>query len=911
MILFLLFSGQGSAKTITVDDDGNADHILIQDAIDASEDGDIIHILRGTYTENLKITKSLFMYGIGSDGTIIQPPTETTGILLMAEDVQITGLSIIGTGENGDYAGIRVNYDDFRLEDLVISNCSYGIVVYGASGDINRVECHNNSQHGINIRESVNVEVIESLCEFNGMAGIRADQGTFDSLIQGNYLYNNHYGMDVSGNNITIQWNECANNSDNIYLGERSNEIRVEDNACRGGNRGIVSFGTGNSIDGNDCSYLEQCISLRSGSASSVIANNTLTMSQLGISVSGRDHRINDNIITSNHMGIDLVNANFSHILKNVVSFHEIGIQMDISHNNLVEINEVKESSSCGFKLLSSNFNDIRNNSIYGNEEHGIRINGANNNSLVGNRIQDNRIGILLERSSSRNLILHNVISGNSKNGINAISNDGIVVNATLNNWGHSSGPHNIQSNPSGSGDKVTDLVIFIPWLISGTNESCTSNVSGVVVDIYNEPLSLVIVTLRYLNIEDIAVTDSNGEFEFTNVPNINTKTNLSIYEGAYHDHVTDLLLDEDVELKIILQQRQPYMFFRGISPTNNSYVRGIVTLDGSIRHYKDLPVKVQMKINGGEWIVIANDTSWSYELDTTPYPNDVLILSFRIDDGYHISDPQNLSLLITNKYSSDDGMFDTIFYIQLLSLAFIIAIISAFVVKANGLINSSINANQEQKPRPKKPGSFGSWGKEDEHRTGIMQRIDRLHDRKLEVSESDDEEQSELSTRLTEEDSHDLDELLALKLENQQQDLSTDQDLEKDNVGYHDTDHDGYQDSNYNGYHDTDHNGYQDTNYEGRQDTDYDAYHDTEPSQEPEVSSDMAYSPETEEAENQDTYDSDFRRKIGKDVVSIASLHDRIEIDSTGHRLLTDPANKVRGDDVDRDTFRPPEIKK
>jgi len=48
---------------------------------------------------------------------------------------------------------------------------------------------------------------------------------------------------------------------------------------------------------------------------------------------------------------------------------------------------------------------------------------------------------------------------------VNASDIDLAHIDATLNWWGHSSGPYHSSKNPSGLGDNVTDNVIFDPWL--------------------------------------------------------------------------------------------------------------------------------------------------------------------------------------------------------------------------------------------------------------------------------------------------------------------------------------------------------------------------------------------------------------------------------------------------------------
>ena len=58
----IAFAATSSAKII-VDDDESGDFTRVQDAINASKDGDVIVVLNGTYHEMLVIDKSITLRG--------------------------------------------------------------------------------------------------------------------------------------------------------------------------------------------------------------------------------------------------------------------------------------------------------------------------------------------------------------------------------------------------------------------------------------------------------------------------------------------------------------------------------------------------------------------------------------------------------------------------------------------------------------------------------------------------------------------------------------------------------------------------------------------------------------------------------------------------------------------------------
>ena len=76
-LLFVVHSsGTGSGETITVDDDGDADYEKIQDAINASADGDTVMVRAGFYEERLLVHKSISLVGEGSENTTIKKDRE-------------------------------------------------------------------------------------------------------------------------------------------------------------------------------------------------------------------------------------------------------------------------------------------------------------------------------------------------------------------------------------------------------------------------------------------------------------------------------------------------------------------------------------------------------------------------------------------------------------------------------------------------------------------------------------------------------------------------------------------------------------------------------------------------------------------------------------------------------------------
>ena len=85
----------GSGRTITVgEDDSGAEFTQIQNAINASQEGDTIRVFEGTYYENVVIDKRISIMGNGSDLTIIEPNSTNTVIQIKTMGVILSNIGI-------------------------------------------------------------------------------------------------------------------------------------------------------------------------------------------------------------------------------------------------------------------------------------------------------------------------------------------------------------------------------------------------------------------------------------------------------------------------------------------------------------------------------------------------------------------------------------------------------------------------------------------------------------------------------------------------------------------------------------------------------------------------------------------------------------------------------------------------
>lgn len=120
------------------------DFPTIQDAIDAASDGDTIQVLKGSYTEQLTINKSLTLIGAGAKSTIINAPavldTDVLGHTYIvginnAAKVAMKGFTINGPAGTScvDLVGFSVQQDStLKLDSSAIKGCTQNAVWVGA-----------------------------------------------------------------------------------------------------------------------------------------------------------------------------------------------------------------------------------------------------------------------------------------------------------------------------------------------------------------------------------------------------------------------------------------------------------------------------------------------------------------------------------------------------------------------------------------------------------------------------------------------------------------------------------------------------------------------------------------------------------------------------------------------------------
>ena len=234
ILTLLALNPISEAQTITVGHTPGADYWNIQDAINASNDGDTIIVWYGVYNEHIVINKSLTIKSRdGASSTFINGMGSGTVIYVIADDVTIDGFTV----DNGEI-GIKISSDNTVLDvtDMFIEGMGdgTGIAVSADNVTISGFTIWN-SDTGIKLSSN------DSSVSNNNIMNLKSGSSAF-----GIYLYG--YNNAIFNNTILSVSGGGSYGGYGIYLNSATNAI-ISNNT-------ITSVSGGEGYAGSDCSDL-------------------------------------------------------------------------------------------------------------------------------------------------------------------------------------------------------------------------------------------------------------------------------------------------------------------------------------------------------------------------------------------------------------------------------------------------------------------------------------------------------------------------------------------------------------------------------------------------------------------------------------------------------------------------------
>jgi len=201
---------------------------VIQDAIDHSQQNDIIYVCNGTYHENILLNKQLTLFAENSTQTIINGNGTGSVVTITGSSCNIAGFTITNGGaQNGD-AGIAIKSNMACVyHNIITHNNQMGVLVSSGHFSTIAYNTFSDNLYGIYIEKDVNASnFVYGNSISNNTFGIYISKSMFQ-IIWGNNIKDNDVGVDiVQSTGSEILYNNFTTNKKGIYLlGSNNNQI--------------------------------------------------------------------------------------------------------------------------------------------------------------------------------------------------------------------------------------------------------------------------------------------------------------------------------------------------------------------------------------------------------------------------------------------------------------------------------------------------------------------------------------------------------------------------------------------------------------------------------------------------------------------------------------------------------------
>ncbi len=407
-------------RTVYVDDDYTSStpgwdvtHFnTIQGGINAVGTGGTVYVLPGTYPENLTIPKSLTLSCASGGGTTVYPATS---------DVQGSAPTKC---EGPSFTGSQMVV--VQADDVTIEHCIF-----------------DGNNPNISSGETVNGVDIDAR---NGII-VDYPSGDYSNLevryctVKNIFLRAIYPAADGSGHHIH---HNTIDNAD----------------GCDGQSTGVMFYGASGTVNDNTISRCKIGIMYHQSSDGDII-ENTVSDSKCGIAVNGNDAptKVCYNTVTNagEDGAIQAVSVDESvDICCNEVTGDSDGIIVYGGHDESIEIfdNKLTGDGNHSGLLITTDLTPWGSEDSTGVDAWGNTITNYDKGVEVDSPIVGNTVTAMVKGNN---------ISGNVTWGAEN-SDAGSTLDATNNWWGSPTGPKHATGNPGGTGDNVSDNVLYNPW---------------------------------------------------------------------------------------------------------------------------------------------------------------------------------------------------------------------------------------------------------------------------------------------------------------------------------------------------------------------------------------------------------------------------------------------------------------
>ena len=297
--LTIVFCIPASGREITVDDNGSADYILIQEAVNSSSSGDTIIVYPGFYNESLDI--------VIDNISVLSESEHPEDTAVRAFNISANNTTVNGFRINEELI-LRGHKSDFWYDNIANCTVKNNILESGIVAGSGR--CYNSSiEKNVILNSGIHVYDIDEPSDF-----LISDNLVVNGDIIASHVYSNCILLNNSLLNGGIGVSECYGcnilnnyisngtfNGYGIVFTESSNE--VQNNTIINCTYGVfLGWLTGNNEFYNNTLTSNGHGIYAGESGGNVFSNNTISKNNIGISFEGHP---SDNLITGNRIELN------------------------------------------------------------------------------------------------------------------------------------------------------------------------------------------------------------------------------------------------------------------------------------------------------------------------------------------------------------------------------------------------------------------------------------------------------------------------------------------------------------------------------------------------------------------------------------------------------------------------------
>lgn len=237
---------------------GPNNYTKIQDAINDSSDGDTVFVFNSSspYEENLIVNRSISLIGECKETTIIDGNEIGDVVLILSDEVNISGFTIKNGGLVFPDGGITVRSNHNIISGNNLIDNYYGVVMFHSdNNEIFGNSVIDNNQCGIYLESCSNNTISNNYIDGQPYNGIGLWNSSNNNLISKNTILNNEYTgirMLKTANNIIIL-NTITENSVGIRVEYSPNTLVSKNNFIK--NKGLEAYFIGYTFFNNNYSF--------------------------------------------------------------------------------------------------------------------------------------------------------------------------------------------------------------------------------------------------------------------------------------------------------------------------------------------------------------------------------------------------------------------------------------------------------------------------------------------------------------------------------------------------------------------------------------------------------------------------------------------------------------------------------